>query len=70
MAIRHHDVQQIKLSMALFHSRFDTKGDFQHTFGVAFSKAYLGHTTALSQCSFLGHQHCELPYVVELLYPP
>lgn len=70
MVIRHHNVQQIKLSMALFHSWFDTKGDFQLTFGVSFSKVYLGHTTALSQCSFLGHQHCELPYVEELLYPP
>jgi hypothetical protein len=66
----HHNVQQIKLSVALFHSQFDTKGDSQLTFGVSFSIAYLGHTTALSQCSFLGHQHCELPYVEELLYLP
>jgi hypothetical protein len=70
MVLTSNHYTRSKLQTDLFLSKSNANGDFQLTFAVSFSKVNLDHTTALNQCSSLGHPHCELSYEEEVLYPP
>jgi len=70
VVLTNNNYTRSELNTDLFISKSNANGDSQLTSVVSFSKVNLDHTTVLSQCSSLGHPHCELSYEEEVRYPP